>query len=432
MPGDVTRGRARGEGAPDPARATLQSATDDARRPVGEPGLILLPGSEAEAATAVSDALAGSSPLSIEGGGTRAGVGRPVQTARTLSSRGLAGITLHEPAEMVIAARAGTPLAEVVKVLEGSGQALTFEPMDHRPLLGTAGEPTVGAVAAGNISGPRRIQAGAARDSLIGVRLINGLGEAVKSGGRVMKNVTGLDLVKLVAGSWGTLGFLTEVTFKVLPRPERAATLVLRGLDDAQGVRVLAAALGSPFDVTGAAHLPAALGSGSRTLVRLEGLGFSVDYRVGELRRLFRRDGAAELLEGEAAASLWRSVRDAEPLAEPRDRAVWRISTAPSRGPELAGVIGRLLGDARWFFDWGGGLVWLACSVAGDAGAVAVRAAVHQYGGHATLVRAPAEVRAALDVFQPLPEPVRRLTAGITAAFDPHGIFNPGRMHAGI
>ncbi len=396
------------------------------------------PTSEAEACAAVAEAVAGGTPLALEGGGTKAAIGRPIQTARTLSSRGLTGITLYEPAEMVIGARAGTPLADIVRTLDEGGQTLTFEPMDHRPLLGSAGEPTIGAVAAANISGPRRIQAGAARDSLIGIRLVNGRGEAVKSGGRVMKNVTGLDLVKLVAGSWGTLGFLTEVTFKVLPKPERTATLVLRGLDDGHAVRVLAAALGSPFEVTGAAHLPAGLGGGAQTLLRIEGLAFSVDYRVGELRRLFRRDGAADLLEGEAAASLWRVVRDVEPFVDPRDAAVWRISTAPTRGPDLAGVVGRLVEGARWYFDWGGGLIWLACPIGraeagtGDGGAAAIRAAVNQYGGHATLVRAPAELRATLDVFEPQAEPLRRLAAGIKAAFDPAGVFNPGRMYAGI
>ncbi|HMO27731.1 FAD-binding protein [Enterovirga sp.] len=394
---------------------------------------IVSPATEAEACAAVAEAAASGIPLLIEGGGTKAAIGRPIQTGRTLSSRALSGITLYEPAEMVISARAGTPLAEIRKTLGLRNQALTFEPMDHRPLLGSSGEPTIGAVAAGNVSGPRRIQAGAARDSLIGIRMVNGRGEAVKSGGRVMKNVTGLDLVKFVCGSWGTLGFLTEVTFKVLPSPERTATLLLRGLDDGRGIKVLSAALGSPFDVTGAAHLPAVLGrGGSQTLIRLEGLGFSVHHRIGELRRLLRREGPADLIEGEAAAALWRSIRDVEPLAEPREAAIWRISTAPSRASDLAGVIGRLMPGSRWYFDWGGGLVWLACPAGSDGGAAAVRAAVHQYGGHATLIRAPEEIRAAIDVFEPESEPLRKLTRGLKAAFDPKGIFNPGRMWAGI
>lgn len=390
----------------------------------------LSPNSETEAAVAIADAQASCTPLLIEGGGTKSLVGRPAQSGRTLTSRGLTGITLHESAELVIAARAGTPLADIVRALDETKQQLSFEPMDHRLLLGSEGEPTIGAVAATNLSGPRRINAGAARDSLIGVRFVNGRGEVVKSGGRVMKNVTGLDLVKLMAGSWGTLGFLTEVTFKVVPKPERAATLVLPGLDDRRAVAALAAALGSPFELSGAAHLPACGPEPARTLMRIEGFDFAVEYRQGELRRLLKRFGAADLLPDEAAADLWRAVRDVTPLAQPRDRAVWRISTAPMRGPDVVEAVSRTL-DARRFYDWGGGLVWLSCDPAGDAGASAVRAAVRAFGGHATLIRAPVEVRAAVDVFEPMDDALRRVTAGVKASFDPSGVLNPGRMHAG-
>jgi glycolate oxidase FAD binding subunit len=390
------------------------------------------PVSAPDACAIVADAAARRTPLAIAGGGTKAGIGRPAQTEATLSSAALAGVTLYEPAELVIAARAGTPLAEVVRMLAERDQQLAFEPADYRTLLGSAGEPTIGAVAAANLSGPRRIMAGAARDSLIGVRVVNGRGEAVKSGGRVMKNVTGLDLVKLMAGSWGTLGFLTEVTFKVLPRPERAATLVLSGLDDARGIEALCVAVGSPYEVTGAAHLPAGLdGAGARALIRIEGFSFSVDHRLGELKRLLKRYGAAEIVEGETAESLWHSVRDATLLAEPRDNAVWRISTAPTKGPALAAQVAREA-EARWFYDWSGGLVWLATHAAGDAGAAPIRAAVRAHGGHATLIRAPAEVRAAVDVFEPLPEPLMRITRDIKTAFDPAGVLNPGRMYAGV
>lgn len=391
------------------------------------------PASEQEAAAIVAQAAGRSEPLRLVGGGTKAALGRAPQDEATLAATGLTGITLYEPAEMVVAARAGTPLAEVEALLAGRGQMLPFEPMDHRPLLGSTGEPTFGAVAAANNSGPRRINAGAARDSLIGVRFVNGRGQPIKSGGRVMKNVTGLDLVKLMAGSWGTLGLLTEVTFKVLPVQEQVATLVLPGLSDAAAVEALATALGSPFELTGAAHWPAGVGgSEPRTLMRVEGFSKSVDYRLGELRRLLRRYGAAQVVEGEESTALWRAVRDATPLAEPREAAIWRISTAPTRGPAVTAAIAAERG-ARWFYDWGGGLIWLATDASDDAGAAVIRAAVKAAGsGHATLVRAPETLRAAVPVFEPLPEPLMRITAGIKAAHDPAGIFNPGRMYAGV
>lgn len=390
------------------------------------------PQSEDEAAEIVREAAGRSERLRLVGGGTKAGIGRPAQDEATLSARGLAGITLYEPAEMVVSAWAGTPLAEVQALLAGRGQMLPFEPVDYRTVLGSAGEPTFGAVAAVNNSGPRRINAGAARDSLIGVRFVNGRGQAIKSGGRVMKNVTGLDLVKLMAGSWGTLGLLTEVTFKVLPVQERTTTLVFSGLDDARAVEALSAGLGSPFELTGAAHLPAGIGaSAARTLLRIEGFSASVEYRLGELRRLLGRFGTPETVEHAAGVAFWADIRDAVPLAEPSEAAIWRISTAPSHGPVLAAAIAARR-DARWFYDWGGGLIWLSTSAEGDAGAGAIRTALAGRGGHATLMRAPEAVRAAVPVFEPLSEPLMRVTTGIKAAHDPVGMFNPGRMYAGV
>ncbi len=390
------------------------------------------PTTEAQACAVVASIVEARVPLAIRGGGTRTGLGRPDNAVSTLSSAGLTGITLYEPAEMVIGARAGTPLKLIEQTLAERGQMLPFEPMDHRSLLGTSGEPSIGAVAAGNISGPRRITVGAARDSLIGIRLINGRGEAIKSGGRVMKNVTGLDLVKLVAGSHGTLGFLTEVTFRVLPRPERSVTLSWPGLADEAAVALLCAALGSPFEPSAAAHLPTGIGGETaRTLLRLENFSASIDYRAAELARLLKPHGRPELIEGAGSETLWREVRDAAFFAG-SDEAVWRLSLAPTKGPTATAAIARAVPGARWFYDWGGGLVWLAVPVAGDAGAAAIRAALRPLGGHATLVRAPDAVRAAVPVFEPLAEPLMRLTEGIKKSFDPEGIFEPGRMYAGI
>ena len=391
-----------------------------------------IPTTEAQACAIVKSVIDSATPLSVTGGNTRAGLGRPTQTHSTLSSAGLTGITLYEPAEMVIGARAGTSLAEVQKTLADRGQMLPFEPMDHRALLGSEGEPTIGAVAAGNISGPRRINAGAARDSLIGIRLVNGRGEAIKSGGRVMKNVTGLDLVKLVAGSYGTLGFLTEVIFRVLPAPERIVTLVWHGLSDDAAVALLCTALGSPYEPFAAGHLPAGIGAEQpRTLLRLENFSDSIDYRSGELIALLAAHGVPEMIEGEASVGLWRDVRDARFFAD-TEEAVWRLSLAPTDGPKAAATIAARVPGARWFYDWGGGLVWLAVPAGEDAAAGAIRAAVKPLGGHATLVRAPAAIRASVPVFEPLPEPLMRVTAGIKTSFDPAGIFEPGRMYAGV
>jgi glycolate oxidase FAD binding subunit len=393
---------------------------------------ILTPATEAEAAAFVTEAAARRTPLALQGAGTKRDLGRPVQVEATLSSAALTGITAYEPAELVLTARAGTPLAEIEALLAEHGQALPFEPMDYRALLGTTGEPTIGGMAACNLSGPRRIKAGACRDSFLGTRFVNGRGEVIKAGGRVMKNVTGLDLTRLMAGSFGTLGFLTEVTFKVLPVPRTQATLVLDGLDDTRAVAALSAALGSPFEVSGAAHLPAGSGDDkARTLIRLEGFANAVDYRCGALAKVLKPFGAAARLGAETSAALWRDIRDAVPLAEPRAAAVWRVSVPPTEGPQLVEAVGRQAA-VRHFFEWGGGLVWLSLSAEGDAGAALLHGAAKVAGGHATLVRAPEAVRAAVDVFQPQAEAVAALSRKIKASFDPAGIFEPGRMHGGM
>jgi glycolate oxidase FAD binding subunit len=392
---------------------------------------LLRPGDEAELATVVTEAAAHRTPLAIAGGGTRAGLGRPVQSAATLTASGLNGITLHVPEELVLSARAGTPLAEIEAVLAAAKQRLAFEPMDHRPLFGSSGAPTIGAVAAANISGPRRIAAGAARDSLIGLRAVTGRGDVVKSGGRVMKNVTGLDFVKFLAGSYGTLAVLSEVTFKVQPAPETEATLVLHGLDDTRAVAALSAALGSPWGVTGAAHRPPGDGEGARTFIRIDGFASSVADRCRKLAAALAGFGETELLDAGPSARLWTGIRDLALFAALPTDVVWRISLKPSDGPTVVAAIRTSL-DCRVLYDWGGGLVWLACEPGRDAGAGIVRTAVAAAGGHATLVRAPADVRLAVEVFDPPALALMALTRKLKESFDPSGILNPGRMYAGV
>ena len=378
----------------------------------------------------MAQARAARRPLALRGGGTRAGLGRPTNAVEVLSSERLAGITLYEPSELVVGARTGTPVRALEETLAAKGQMLPVEPVDHRRLYGTGGEPTVGGLVATGASGPRRFAAGAVRDHLIGLRFVNGFGEAVKSGGRVMKNVTGLDLVKLECGAHGTLGFLTEATFKVVPRPETALTLALHGLDDARAVAALTRAVGTPFEVTGAAHLPGGGDGPARTLLRLEGFAASVDDRATRLAALLAEFGAADRLPEGEAAPLWDALRDGVALRPSAEDAVWRLSLAPTRSSAVAA---RLAGIARRHgFDWGGGLLWLSTDPAGDAGAAAIRAVLGEAGGHATLLRAPEAVRAAADVFQPLAPALGAVTRRVKASFDPDGVLNPGRMYAGM
>ena len=391
----------------------------------------LTPGDEAKLAAIVADAARMRTPLAVAGGGTRANLGRPIHTAATVSTAALTGVTLYEPAELVLSARAGTPLADVEALLAGRGQRLAFEPIDHRFITGADGAPTIGAVAAANLSGPRRIQVGAARDSLIGVRAVTGRGEVVRSGGRVMKNVAGYDLVKFLAGSYGTLAVLTEVTFKVLPVPETEATLVLAGLDDKRAVAALSAALGSPHSVSGAAHIPAFGVRAAETLVRVEGFADSVAARCRSLAADLAAFGDVERIDAASSTTAWRMIRDLAVLGAPAECPIWRVSVKPSDGPAIAEAARRAF-DCRVLYDWGGGLVWVAGGTGTDAGAAVVRAAVAAVGGHATLVRAPETVRSTVPVFQPLSDSLMDLTLKLKAAFDPVGILNPGRMYAGV
>jgi len=398
----------------------------------------LAPADEAGIAAAVAEAAARAEPLAVMGSATKSPMLRPVQAARGLSTRNLAGITLYSPTELVIAARAGTTLAEIEAALAERGQHLIAEPPDFSALLGTDGAQTLGGVVAANLSGPRRVAWGATRDHVLGVRAVNGEGEVIRSGGRVLKNVTGLDLCKLLSGSHGTLAVLTEITLKVLPAPERVGTLVLPGLDAEAGVRALAAALGSPYGVSGAAWLstdaaaqiPELAPFGAPVaLVRIEDFAASVSYRTARLRaELDEQRG--EVLGDAATHAVWRAIRDATPLQPEPDEAVWRVSVRPSAGPGVLHALAQGAG-ARGFLDWGGGLVWLAGAGNSETHA-AVEQAARQAGGVWMLLRGPEPLRAAVDVIPREVPPLARITSRVKAALDPKGILNPGRMYAGI
>ena len=388
------------------------------------------PCSDEEMCDFVAAARAKKAPFAVIGGGTKNTVGRPMQVSQDVSSSRLVGVTEYEPSQLFITARAGTAVEEIKKHLSARNQELPFDPPDLRGLLGCGGDPTIGAVAATNMSGPRRVSVGAVRDFLLGVRFVSGSANLITAGGQVMKNVTGLDLTRLLAGSWGTLGIITSVTFKVLPRPERTATLILSGLSDETAVRAMAAAARSPFEASGFAHVPANLRGGGGTFIRIQGFERSVRYRSQKLRELLSEFGVADLLEDDETSRVWTVIRDVRLFAGPPGRAVWRIHTRPDKGPGILRKIAADL-DAHWFYDWAGSLVWLSCSDSGDAGSSKIRSALASEG-HATLIKAPPEARERVPTFQPLEPTLMRLTSGIKLSFDPDQIMNPGRMYHGV
>ncbi len=408
------------------------------------------PSDAAGVAEVVAWAAAENYPLEVVGGGSKRTLGRPVQAAHCLALGALSGVELYEPAELVLRVKAGTPMDEIFALLERENQELAFEPLDYGPLLRKSAETegagldvvtggTVGGMIGTNLAGPKRLKFGAARDHILGMEAVSGRGELFKSGGQVVKNVTGYDLPRALTGSWGTLAVATSITLKVMPKAEMEATFVLRGLSDAQGVESLCRAMGSSAEVASAAHLPGGGGAfgvdgldGERpaTLLRLEGFGQSVDYRFDILRRVLGEFGTAERLEAQASRSLWRGVRDCRPFwgsAAP----VWRVSVAPNAGPAFVRALCEVAG-ADVFYDWSGGLVW-AQMRGDDPMAEDVRAAVAKAGGgHATLVRASAAERSALAVFEPQAPALAQLTRRFKQQFDPSGILNPGRMVNGL
>jgi glycolate oxidase FAD binding subunit len=395
---------------------------------------------------AVQWALGEGRALEILGQGSKRAIGRPPQTDLALDLSDLSGVTLYEPEELVLSAKAGTPLSEIEALVAGKGQRLAFEPMDCGQLLDSPiGRGTIGGTIAANLCGPRRLTAGATRDHLLGFAAVSGRGETFKSGGRVVKNVTGYDFCKLMSGSWGTLAVMTEVTVKTLPRPETEATVVMSGLDDAAATRAMTAAMGSACEVSGAAHLPAAtaarfpMGAAvaagrALTVLRLEGVAPSVAHRQAALQAALRPHGETAMIDDMVSRRLWMAIRDVAAFAASRtgrDQPLWRISTTPTKGHELAA---RISGEteAEVLYDWAGGLLWIALPAAADGAAGLVRAVVGALGGHATLVRGPAQMRAAIDVFEPQDACLAALTKRVKEGFDPKGVLNPGRMWAHV
>ena len=400
------------------------------------------PAADWELRRVIADAAHRREPLEIVGSGSRRKIGKPLAPMAAVSTLAMRGLSLYEPTELVMGARVGTRVADIETELAHRGQMLAFEPIDLGPVLGVdSREATIGALFAGNLSGSRRIAVGAARDHLIGIKAITGTGDEVKSGGRVMKNVTGVDLVKALSGSWGTLAALTEVTFKVVPMPEETRTLLFAGLTEELAVEAMTGALGTPFEVSGAVHIdgalatrlhhpPAGLGGRSLTALRIENFSAFVAYRAKALADALTQFGEIAMLDDGASRVFWGELRRLSLLAG-STRPLWRISVAPTRAPLVVSSI-RRYHQADAFYDWSGGLIWLEVPDAADAGATDIRRVLATHGGHATLIRADDAVRTAVDVFHPMELGIARLTRGLKEAFDPFSILNPGRMYQGI
>lgn len=387
----------------------------------------LVPTSEAELVDIVSSAVASKTPLAPIGLGTKSGIGRPVNHV-PLHMAGMSGIVDYEPKELVLTVRAGTPVDEVVALLAGHGQELPFEPLMWPTPEGGRSRGTIGGLVMTNFSGSRRLKVGAVRDHVLGLRAVSGRAEAFKAGGKVVKNVTGYDLARGLCGSWGTLAVVSEVTFKVLPKAEHEATLILPDLALPEAVDVMTGAMQQSFDVSSAAHLP-----DGRTLIRIEGFETSVRARVGHAEQFLGRRTGRQMIEGDGSRDLWRGLNET-PAVEAEASALWRISAAPSAAVAISEAIRSTLSalSPRFTYDWSGGLIWLALdAVEGDLGSAMIRSALAANGGgHATLMRGPIEARGAIEVFQPQASALAALSKRLKHQFDPEGILNPGRMSA--
>ncbi len=371
---------------------------------------------EDEIIEAVQQAREWQAPLEILAGGTKRNLGRPVVTmGSTLDVSGLSGIVSYEPEELILTAKPGTTVAEITHVLAQRGQRLGFEPPEWGPLLGAdGGLGTIGGAISADAAGPARVQYGAARDQLLGIRGVNGLGEAFKAGGKVVKNVTGFDVPKLVCGAMGTLCVLTEVTLRVYPKPPLSTTLAVRGLAPEEGFALLRKVWSSPLEATGLCF------SKDTALIRLEGEEEPLAAKCAMARALSPAHMFAEIEQGEIA---WAAIGDGGVFLDtPFD--VWRVFVPPAQAAQVAAQIDSPL----WLGDWAGGLLWVATLPGSDT----VRGIAKAAGGYALLTRAEEDTRERIAPFEAEDDARAQLTRAVKAAFDPMGLFNPGRTWDGV
>lgn len=378
------------------------------------------PASVADLRDAVADAARDGTVIEARGGGTKRAIGHPDRKTAIVDLGALSGIVDYAPTELVITATPATPLAEVEALLAANGQMLAFEPWDHAAVFGDPdAKATIGGIVAAGVSGPRRLSAGAARDHLLGFEAVSGRAEVFRSGAKVVKNVTGFDIPKAMAGSWGQLGIMTELTLKVLPAPRASTTVAIEGLSPDSAIAAMADAMGSPCSVAAAAHMPAHGGSPAVTALRLEGFAESVVARAAALCDRIAHFGKVSELTPEAAGCLWQAVTIGSPVGG--HETLWRVHVAPSRAAETADAVTRAGG--AFLFDWAGAALWVGAPSGCD-----VRAIACARGGHAMLVRAAPEVRREIPARQAASPGVAVLSERLRRAFDPSGILDPRRF----
>jgi glycolate oxidase FAD binding subunit len=348
--------------------------------------------------------------------------GRVTSATSILSLAHFRAVEAYEPEELILEAGAATPLSEIQSLLAQRQQMLAFDPPDHGHLWGAKSSGSLGGLLATGLAGSRRLKMGSVRDHVLGVRGVTGRGEVFKAGARVVKNVTGYDMPKLMAGSFGTLAALAAVTFKVLPAPETEESIFISSTDDYAAMRLMSDALQSSAEVSCAAHVP-----GEGTFIRLEGTPVSVKAR--RERYVASLSLRSEVLDAMQSAHQWQRIRDCKVFAHDRTRALWRISVPPTQGAAVAAKIAAQT-DLKHYFDWGGGLLWASVPAVGDGGAAVIRNALPS--GHATLYAAPQDLRQRIPFLQPQPQALAALSARVKQALDPAAKLNPGRMYEGV
>ena len=378
--------------------------------------------------------------LELRGLGTKTALGNQPDYDDCLDVSAMQGIIDYQPEELVLTVRAGTALSVIDAELAKANQMLAFEPADLSGILASKSTGTIGGVLATNLSGPRRLTAGAARDFLLGFDAVSGRGERFKSGGRVMKNVTGYDLSKLICGSYGTLAVVDEVTIKTLPRPETSLSLLYGCEDMKSAVAQIAAIFASPHEPSAAAILPQSVAATAGldmatamiVVIRLEGIALSVEDRAAHLYDIGQpnRGSVVGTLPQADSEALWGRIRDVDLLAH-TSGDIWKLSCAPASAPAIVAAMEPTF-ETTFYADWAGGLLWFAGPSGVEFG-TALRAALMGHGGgHAQLLFDRAMNKTRVPVFQPLPPAQASLTKRVKAAFDPLGVLNFGRMHNGM